>query len=71
MKIKEKFITDEKGKKISVILSIKDYDDLLNKLEELEDIKLFDKLKAEDVELITFEQAIDEIEKNEIPNFNT
>jgi hypothetical protein len=64
MKIKEKFITDEKGRKVSVIISIKDYNELLDKVEELEDIKLFDKLKSEDDELIPFDQAVKEIEES-------
>ena len=63
MKIKEKFITDKKGRKISVILPIKDYRNLLDQLEELEEIKLFDQLKSQNEELIPFEQAIEEIEK--------
>ena len=64
MKIKEKFITDEKGKKVSVIISIKEYKELIEKVEEFEEIKLFDKLKSEDEELIPFDKAIEEIEKS-------
>lgn len=63
MKIKEKFITNEKGEKVSVIISIKDYKEIVTRLEELEEIKLYDKLKSEDDELITFGKAIEEIEK--------
>ncbi len=63
MKIKEKFITDEKGKKVSVIISIKEYKEIINMVEELEEIKLYDKLKSEDEDLIPFDKAIEEIEK--------
>ncbi len=43
-----KYITDKKGKKISVILPIKEYEDILEKLEEIEDIRLYDEAKKED-----------------------
>jgi hypothetical protein len=39
------FITDEKGKKISAILPIKLYQRLLEELEELKDIRAYDKAK--------------------------
>ena len=40
------YITDEKGKKVSVILPIKEYNTILEDLEELEDIHLYDEVKA-------------------------
>lgn len=36
------YITDNKGKKLSVVLSIKDYQKIMEELEELEDIRLYD-----------------------------
>lgn len=36
-----KFITDRKGKKISVVLPMKSYEAMLDRLEESEDIKLY------------------------------
>ncbi|TGK05470.1 hypothetical protein EHQ53_17730 [Leptospira langatensis] len=44
--IHPQFITDEKGKKLSVVLSVKEYKALLENSEELEDIKLYDEVKA-------------------------
>lgn len=44
--MKTNFITDENGKKTAVVLSIKDFDKVLQELEELEDIRLYDKVKA-------------------------
>lgn len=41
------FITDNKGKKISVVLSIREYKKILNELEELEDIRLYDEAMAD------------------------
>ncbi len=34
------YITDDKGKKLSVVLSIKEYKKMVEELEELEDIRL-------------------------------
>jgi hypothetical protein len=42
------FIIDEKGKKIAVILPMSNYKKMLDDLDELEDIKLYDKAKKED-----------------------
>ena len=40
------FITDSTGKKISAVLPIKQYQHLLKELEELDDIRAYDKAKA-------------------------
>jgi PHD/YefM family antitoxin component YafN of YafNO toxin-antitoxin module len=39
------YITDNTGKKISVILPLKDFKAIMEELEELEDIKLYDEAK--------------------------
>lgn len=41
MKTRAQYITDEKGKKKAVILDIKEYNKLLQALEDLEDKKAF------------------------------
>lgn len=46
--IHPQYITDIKGKKISVVLPIKDFDAIMDELEDLEDIKLYDEAKKED-----------------------
>ena len=43
--ISAKYITDENGKKTAVIIDIKDYDDLLSYIEDMEDAN--ELLKAE------------------------
>ena len=40
-----KYITDNSGKKTAVILPLKDFKAILEDLEELEDIKLYDEAK--------------------------
>ena len=42
------YIINNKGENISVILPIKNYERILEKLEDLEDILLYDKAKKED-----------------------
>jgi len=62
--IKERYVVDENGNRISVILDIEDYKQLLEALEELECIRAYDLAKASGDEVISFEQAIAEIERN-------
>ena len=59
----EKFLVDEKGKKVGVVLSFSEYKELLKELEELESLYAYDKAKASKDEVIPFEQAVEEIEK--------
>ena len=56
------YITDLKGNKISVILPIKDYESILDELEELEDIRLYDEVKASKQEYLSAEEVFRTIE---------
>lgn len=40
------FITDEKGKRVSVIIPIEFYKELVESMEELEDIRMYDEVKV-------------------------
>jgi hypothetical protein len=42
------FLTDEKGNRTAVLLPIKKYNKLMEKLEDLEDVRLYDEAKRED-----------------------
>ncbi|HKK78009.1 MAG TPA: hypothetical protein VJ933_00215 [Phaeodactylibacter sp.] len=42
------FITDADGNKLAVVIPIKEYQVMLEAIEELEDIRLYDASKAED-----------------------
>jgi hypothetical protein len=42
------YITDKEGNKISVVLPISDFNSILEQLDELADIKLYDEAKKED-----------------------
>ena len=63
IKIKEQYIVDEKGNRVGVLLALEDYQKLLEELEELDSIRAYDAAKASDDEAISFEQAIEEIER--------
>ena len=57
------FITDQKGKKISAVLPIKAYKQMLEELEELEDIRAYDKAKAKKENPILLKDAIQQRRK--------
>ena len=56
------YVTDTKGKKISVILSIKEFNSIIEGLEELEDIRLYDKAKKSKAPSIPIDEAFKIIE---------
>ena len=58
-----KYLVDEKGERVGVLLSIEEYQRFLEELEELESIRAYDAAKASKDEVIPFDQAISEIEK--------
>jgi hypothetical protein len=60
---KERYIVDEEGNRIGIVLDIADYQRLLEELEELECIRAYDAAKASGDEAIPFEQAVAEIEQ--------
>ena len=57
--VKEQYIIDENGQRVSVVLEIGAYQKLL---EELESLWAYDQAKAQDDAAIPFEQAVKEIE---------
>jgi hypothetical protein len=56
------YITDNKGKKISVVLPMKDFKAIMEELEELEDIKLYDEAKKPNETSIPIDEAFKMIE---------
>ena len=57
------FVTDESGARIAVVIDIKEYEKLLEELEELEDIRAFDEAEASGETAVPFEQALAEIKR--------
>lgn len=62
-RLDERYIVDAKGNRIAVVLSIEEYERLLEAIEELEDIRAFDEAIASGDEVIPFEEAVAEIER--------
>jgi len=58
VKKEPQYITDKKGKKLSVVISISQYEQMLEEIEELEDIRLYDAVKARKEKTIPFEQYL-------------
>ena len=56
------YITDTQGKKISVILSMKEYKRILEELENWEDVKLYDEAKKSNEPSIPIDKAFEMIE---------
>lgn len=62
-KATEKFIVNGRGRRTGVILDIAEYVELRHALEELESIRAYDTAKESGDEVISFEQATEEIER--------
>jgi hypothetical protein len=60
MKEPTQFLTNEKGEKIAVVISIEDYEKLMEELEDLEDIRAAEEARASGETPIPLEQALEE-----------
>jgi PHD/YefM family antitoxin component YafN of YafNO toxin-antitoxin module len=60
--LKERYVVDEAGNRVAVLIDIEEYQKILEALEELESINAYDEAKASSDETISFGQAIEEIE---------
>jgi len=56
------YITDNTGKKISGVLPIKDFKAIMEELEELDDIKLYDEAKKSNERSVPIDDAFKMIE---------
>jgi len=61
--IGERYVVDEKGKRVGVLLDLDDYRRLLEEAEEMDAIRAYDAAKSSRDEAIPFEQAVAEIER--------
>lgn len=59
----ERYVVDEKGRRVGVLLDLAAYRKLLEEAEELEAIRAYDAAKASGDEVISFEKAVEEIEQ--------
>ncbi len=66
--LKERYLVDERGQRVAVVLDLDDYNKLLEELAELDDIRAYDAAKASGEKPIPIEQALAEIErKSKVP----
>ena len=61
-KINPQYITDKTGRKMSVVLPMKDFNTIMEKLDELEDIRLYDQAKKSTEPSIPIDEAFKIIE---------
>jgi hypothetical protein len=60
----KKYVTDRRGQKIGVVLSIEDYKRILEDIEELESIRAYDAAKASGEQAIPFRKAMQDNERS-------
>ncbi|HUT53460.1 MAG TPA: hypothetical protein VM658_08720 [bacterium] len=59
----ERFLVDEQGKRVGVVLEMKAYRKVLSALEELESIRAYDAAKLSGDASLPFARAVAEIER--------
>jgi hypothetical protein len=60
----KQFVTDENGVRVAVMLDIKEYEELLEDLEDLQAVREYEEEKASGQKPIPLAQALDEIRRN-------
>lgn len=56
--VKERYLTDESGEPVSVVLDLTEYRKLLDQIEELESIRAYDAAKSSGETPIPFDEAL-------------
>ena len=63
--IHEEYIMDEGGRKKAVVVPVAEWEQILDALEELDDIRAYDEAKSHPSESIPFDQAVREIRESD------
>jgi PHD/YefM family antitoxin component YafN of YafNO toxin-antitoxin module len=58
------FVVNDRGEKVAVMISVEEYEKILEQLEDLEDIRAYDEAKAAGDAAIPLEQALAENRRN-------
>lgn len=61
IEVHPEYIVDESSNKKAVIILIEEWNNILEEMEELDDIRAYDTIKLEEEEAVPFEKAVDEI----------
>jgi hypothetical protein len=64
LELNERYVVDAEGRQVAVLLDIANFHRLLEELEELAAIRAYDDAKAADDEVISLEDALEEIERD-------
>jgi PHD/YefM family antitoxin component YafN of YafNO toxin-antitoxin module len=64
MSTKPQFLFNDQGEKIAVVISVAEYEKILEELEELDDIRAYDEARASGETSVPFDEAISRIERN-------
>jgi len=62
--LRKRFVTNDKGKQVGVLIDMAHYRRLLADLEELEYIRAYDAAKAAKGKAVPFERAVKQIERS-------
>jgi len=68
--VNPQFITDNNGRKISVVLPMRDFKAIMEELEELEDIRLYDESKKSGELSVPIDEAFKMIEAKRSKVYN-
>ena len=66
MNIHPRYIVDEKEGRQVVLLSLSEWQEVIEELEELDDIRAYDRARSEDQEQVPFDQAVREIDEGQV-----
>ncbi len=58
------FVLNKRGEKVAVVLSIEEYEELLEEIEDLQAVREYEKAKASGDTPMPLEQALTEIRRN-------
>jgi hypothetical protein len=61
IELHEEYLVDEEGNRKAVVISIPEWQQIVQQLEELDDILAYDEAKSQPSDAIPFEQAVSEI----------
>jgi len=61
--LQEQYLTDREGNRVKVVLDMDQFQQMLEELEELDDIRAYDAAKASGSETVPFDQAMAEIDQ--------
>ena len=64
IKLNENFVVDKKGQKVGVFMDMESYRKMIDELEELDEIRAYDRANLKKGEPVLFDQAVKNIEQN-------